>query len=356
MKGPGYDCAASKRVPVKTGKIGGSNPFGSTSINVHGSQVRRRIGARIKREFLRSGSESGYTFQTVKILASVLGVVLLLAPFETLAISSKQVRYYGGTVTQIPQAQTGVLITETADLRFQWKHGDYAIPYSSIVDMEYGYEPSVRIGTCVGAASLCSSCGKIGQRIAAKHHFLTLEFARGDTKQAVVLELGKALPQIVLPILAQKTGKEIVYQQTRAVAEAEHISDYKTIKQRIKPRMGFPHALELIKSIQSEAELNATFGPPNSIGKFTPDGGAGLTFSPPSWSDSEIFIPSTLIHDLLAGTKMIVNKFNTAFYDGASGDLIAYVDNRGRILGWSYSASLDKYHYLEDLPLQHSKH
>jgi hypothetical protein len=146
-------------------------------------------------------------------ILAALSAALLLAPFQAYAVSSKQAEYDGGTVTQIPKAQKGTLSTGNANLQFEWKQTDYAIPYSSIVDMEYGNKPSTRIGTSIGVALVCWPCGIASLFIKAKHHFLTLEFTQGAAKQAAVFELGKALPQTLLPVLEVKTGKKVVYQQ-----------------------------------------------------------------------------------------------------------------------------------------------
>ena len=81
--------------------------------------------------------------------------------------------------------------------------------------MEYGNKPSTRIGTSVGVALLCLPCGIASLFVKAKHHFLTLEFTQGTTKQAAVFELGKALPDTLLPTLEVKTGKKIEYQDKK---------------------------------------------------------------------------------------------------------------------------------------------
>lgn len=121
--------------------------------------------------------------------------------------------------------------------------------------------------------------------------------------------------------------------------------------------MSFRDALELTKRIKTEPELIAKFGPPNYVATFDP-GHAGdalpLNELPrDSWSGSEVFIPPTLIDNLPVGTKMVMNQFNTGSYFMVTGALVAYVDARGHVLGWSYSISLrGKYGdlaYLEDL-------
>jgi hypothetical protein len=147
------------------------------------------------------------------ILVAVLSATLLLGPFQAYAVSSNQAEYDGGTITQIPKAQKGTLVTGDTDLRFEYEQTNFAIPYSSITDMEFGNKPSTRIGTSIGVALICWPCGIATLFIKAKHHFLTLEFTQGTTKQAVVFELGKALPQTLLPVLEVKTGKKVVYQE-----------------------------------------------------------------------------------------------------------------------------------------------
>jgi hypothetical protein len=120
----------------------------------------------------------------------------------------------GGTVAEIPKSQSGELIVADANLNFQYKKSSFAIPYGSITDMDYGNKPSTRIGTSIGVALVCWPCGIATLFIKAKHHFLTLEFTDGNnTKQAAVFELGKALPDALLPSLEVKSGKKVVRQE-----------------------------------------------------------------------------------------------------------------------------------------------
>jgi len=149
------------------------------------------------------------------ICIAVLSGLLLLAPAQIYAVSSKQAQYDGGTITEIPKEAKGKLLVGEANLRFEYKDASFSIPYTSIADMEYGNKPSTRIGTSIGVALICWPCGIASLFIKAKHHFLTLEFTQGSTKQAVVFELGKALPQTILPDLEVKTGKKIEYQNEK---------------------------------------------------------------------------------------------------------------------------------------------
>ena len=151
-----------------------------------------------------------------KILAVVLSAGLVLGASQAYAVSKKQAEYDGGTVTQIPKQQKGTLVTADSELRFEYNGTDFAIPYASVLDMEYGNKPSTRIGTAIGVGLICWPCGIASLFVKAKHHFLTVEFTQGTTKEAVVFELGKALPQTLLPILEVKTGKKIEYQDKKA--------------------------------------------------------------------------------------------------------------------------------------------
>jgi len=151
-----------------------------------------------------------------KVLVIILSIFLFASSTSLFAVSSHDAQYVGGTVEAIPKSQTGELIVADANLSFKYKTSSFAIPYASITDMEYGNKPSTRIGTSIGVALICWPCGIATLFVKAKHHFLTLEFTDGsNTKQAAVFELGKALPDAMLPSLEVKTGKKVVHQEDK---------------------------------------------------------------------------------------------------------------------------------------------
>jgi hypothetical protein len=129
---------------------------------------------------------------------------------------------------------------------------------------------------------------------------------------------------------------------------------------RRKPKIPFGQALQMLPSIHTEGELNARFGPPHSVMVFDPghpEQPAGINRTPRErWRDIEVFIPPTLIDTLPVGTRMVVNEFsNNAEYPVIGGHLIAYIDGKGNVLGWSYSVAftdkwMGKGAVLEDLP------
>jgi hypothetical protein len=136
------------------------------------------------------------------------------------------------------------------------------------------------------------------------------------------------------------------------------LAGYASAKTRKKPRIPFLRALALLPSIHTESELNAQFGPPHSVEIFDP--------GPPTaansenmprehWHEVKVFIPPTLIDTLPVGTRMVINIFQEWGYLAAGGALIAYVDARGQLLGWSYSVAftdkrIAKGAALRDLP------
>ena len=151
-----------------------------------------------------------------KILVITLASLLFASTTSLYAVGAHDAQYVGGTVTAIPKSQTGQLNVADASLDFQYQKSSYSIPYASINDLEYGDKPSTRIGTSIGVALICWPCGIATLFVKAKHHFLTLEFADStNTKQAAVFEIGKALPDALLPTLEVKTGKKVVRQEQK---------------------------------------------------------------------------------------------------------------------------------------------
>jgi hypothetical protein len=103
-----------------------------------------------------------------------------------------------------------------ASLDFQYQKSSFAIPSASVTDMEYGDKPSTHIETSIGVALISWPCGIATLFVKAKRHFFRLEFIdSSNTKQAAVFEIGKALPDALLPTLEVKTGKKVVRQDQK---------------------------------------------------------------------------------------------------------------------------------------------
>lgn len=134
-----------------------------------------------------------------------------------------------------------------------------------------------------------------------------------------------------------------------------------SVDHRVKPRMGFRHALTLIGSIHTQKELISAFGPPSGIVVFNPHDVSDPAFNHApiaDWTTTNVFLPPTLYDTLPTRTTMIFNRFDTGAFR-VSGVLVGYADEHGNILGWSYSISLSgkfgDQAYLEDLPQPRGK-
>ena len=134
-----------------------------------------------------------------------------------------------------------------------------------------------------------------------------------------------------------------------------------SVDHRVKPRMSFRHALTLIGSIHTQKELISAFGPPTGMVVFNPHDPNDPSFNHApiaDWIATNVFLPPSLYDTLPIRTTLISNRFNTGLFM-VSGALVGYADERGNILGWSYSVSLSgKYGdqaYLEDLPQPRGK-
>lgn len=151
-----------------------------------------------------------------KMLTVGLLITLSAYPVSLYAVSSQEAQYVGGTVESIPKSETGKLNVGDANIEFKYKNTIFPIPYAAVTDMEYGNKPSTRIGTSIGVALICWPCGIATLFVKAKHHFLTLEFMdSNNTKQAAVFEIGKGLPDALLPSLEVKTGQKVVHQDDK---------------------------------------------------------------------------------------------------------------------------------------------
>lgn len=120
--------------------------------------------------------------------------------------------------------------------------------------------------------------------------------------------------------------------------------------------MSFRRALTLIGSIHTQKQLISVFGPPSDMEVFNPHDANDPSFNHypiALWIATNIFLPPQLFDTLPTRTTLISNRFNTGLFM-VSGSLVGYADERGDILGWSYSVSLSGQYgdlaYLEDLP------
>jgi hypothetical protein len=145
-----------------------------------------------------------------KVVAGLL-VVLVLTEHVAFALGSRDAAYFGGTLSALGNAKDpveGRLDTSNEEaLIFAPFDKDFAgktvrIPYSGIVDLEYGQKAGRRVGAAVATTVLLGPIGLVSLFSKKRKHFLTVGFKDEAGKdQVAVLELGKDVVRTTLAIV-----------------------------------------------------------------------------------------------------------------------------------------------------------
>lgn len=164
-----------------------------------------------------------------RVVAAALALSFV-APSIALAVDSKGASYYGGTAAfkDAKEPVEGTLNTKDADaLVFTagdkpFKGQTLSIPYTSVIDLEYGQKAGRRVGATVATTALLGPIGLLTLFSKKRNHFLTIGFKDGDGKDQVALfELGKDIVRTTLPIMETRSGKKIEYQDEEARKSAK---------------------------------------------------------------------------------------------------------------------------------------
>ena len=139
-----------------------------------------------------------------------------------LAIGSKNAAYFGGTVMAFEGASDpveGVLDTKNSEqlvftsVEKKFRGKTFSIPYTRVVDLEYGQKAGRRVGTAVATTVLLGPIGLLSLLSKKRKHYLTVGYQSADgTNQVVVFEIGKDIIRTTLAIVETRSGKKIVYQ------------------------------------------------------------------------------------------------------------------------------------------------
>jgi len=159
-------------------------------------------------------------------------IAVLLFEGVSFATDSKNVSYYGGTAPVFVTAKDpieGTLdTTQPKELIFMaydkpFKGEGFVIPYSSIIDLEYGQKTGRRIGLAATTTVLFGPIELLSLFSKKRKHFLTVGFKDEKTGEghAAVFELGKDMVRTTLAIVQAKTGKQIEYQDEEAKKSAK---------------------------------------------------------------------------------------------------------------------------------------
>src|SRR5688572_4154215 len=118
-----------------------------------------------------------------KLVAATLTIVLLVE-VPIFALDGKNAAYFGGTLTTFPNAKDpveGKLDTVNPDqLIFTSNNkkfvGSFSIPYSKILDLEYGQKAGRRVGAAVATTILLGPIGLLSLFSKKRKHYLTVGF------------------------------------------------------------------------------------------------------------------------------------------------------------------------------------
>jgi hypothetical protein len=160
----------------------------------------------------------------MKRAVSLVLVFILFMEVSLLAgVDSNGVAYSGGSlaafVGQKDVVEGKVSFDEGDFLRFSYAKGKQHmdIPYSSILDIEYGQKAGRRVGAAVATAVLLTPIGLVALFSKKRRHFVTIGFKDDQGKdQVAVFEFGKDVIRTGVAVLKTKTGKEIIYQDEEA--------------------------------------------------------------------------------------------------------------------------------------------
>jgi hypothetical protein len=146
-------------------------------------------------------------------------IASLLAPAAATALDGKKAAYFGGTAAVFAGAKNPVegrldtaspeALVLTADKK-PFVGQELRIPYSRIIDVEYGQKAGRRVGTAIATTALLGPVGLLTLFAKKRQHYLTIGYAGDDgTDQVAVIELGNDIVRTTLPIVETRSGKTI---------------------------------------------------------------------------------------------------------------------------------------------------
>jgi len=136
---------------------------------------------------------------------------------------SRQALYAGGTIPDLGAWTEGVLdTTSEIEIAFRNPRAELAaIPYSSIVWLEYGREASWR-GAGGSVAAKPVGMWPFGLSSGRGRHFLMIVYT--DThgeEQAAMFELGRDIVRSTVSALEARSGKQVLYRDEAARKQFE---------------------------------------------------------------------------------------------------------------------------------------
>jgi hypothetical protein len=162
-----------------------------------------------------------------KIISIVFCLTLLLNTTVLAGLDSKKAAYIGGSTKEKDfksakkEVEGNLNTSNEQTLNFEYtlnkEKKTYSIPYSQIIDLEYGQKAGRRVGAAIGTAVLLGPIGLFLLFSKKRKHYVTIGYKDAEDKEQVaIFELGKDIVRTTLPILEARSGKKITYQDDEA--------------------------------------------------------------------------------------------------------------------------------------------
>ena len=161
-----------------------------------------------------------------RFVASIIVLAVALQAPLAFAVDSRGAAYFGGTITtfngskdpvdgMLDTANEKALVFSATEKKFKGK--TFSIPYDRVIDLEYGQKAGRRVGAAVASTILLGPIGLVALLSKKRAHFLTIGFKDDVGKdQVAVIELGKDIVRVTLPIVETRSGKKVEYQDEEA--------------------------------------------------------------------------------------------------------------------------------------------
>ncbi len=154
-------------------------------------------------------------------------IVCLLIFYEPLAagVGKMNVRYLGGSWTDVRPGQEGKFYYTDEGVVFQWKGvAPHLLRYDAITSIEYGQKVGRRIGATIALGVTTLGLMALPLLLSKKRkHFATIGFRDEDgERQALVLEFGKRATKAALNTMALRSGVEIEFESEEAKKHFRH--------------------------------------------------------------------------------------------------------------------------------------
>ncbi len=159
-----------------------------------------------------------------RLVALILCLALVQQPLLA-GVGKMNVRYLGGSWTDVRPGQEGKFHYTDEGIVFQWKGvAPHLLRYDSITSIEYGQKVGRRIGATIALGVTTLGLMALPLLLSKKRkHFATIGFKDEDgERQALVLEFGKRATKAALNTMALRSGVEIEFESEEARKRFRH--------------------------------------------------------------------------------------------------------------------------------------